>query len=129
MASRKASLVSNRATRRRVSSSGPSFQRLKNSPAVSAWRPRRVSRACLAAKMTAPMAPNNAKALTAVAIAVTCSAQFGMGWSSNPSGFVPHRSGTLGQGLLRVLQRLQAVLGAEVLGGGDRNKVGFERRE
>ena len=39
----------------------------------------RVSRACLAAKITAPIALSSAKELTAVAIAVTCSAQ--LAWS------------------------------------------------
>src|SRR6202042_974802 len=52
--------------------------RRKNSTATAPCRPMRASRACWPAKITAPIALSNPIALTAVAIAVTCSAQFGM---------------------------------------------------
>src|SRR5580658_1351748 len=79
MASASACGVWYSATRRRASTSGSSSQRRMKSTAVAAWRPVRASRACRPAKTTAPIALSSPSALTAVAIAVTCSAQFGMG--------------------------------------------------
>src|ERR1700689_4401336 len=79
MPSRSACGVWNCATRWRASTSESSFQRRMKSTAVAAWRPARASRACRAVKTTAPVALSSPSALTAVAIAVTCSAQFGMG--------------------------------------------------
>src|SRR6202050_2928957 len=79
MASRSACGVWNCATRWRASTSESSFQRRMNSTAGAAWRPARASRACRAAKTTAPIALSSPSALTAVAIAVTRSAQIGMG--------------------------------------------------
>jgi hypothetical protein len=79
IAGRNAFAVLNCATRRRVSTNGSSSQRLKNSTAVAACRPIRASRACWPAKITAPIALSSPMALTAVAIAVTYSAQLGMG--------------------------------------------------